>query len=140
MCKEIGRCEGCVLHNVPLDRDFEMPILARVLNPKPMHHPQFARGFRAGYFLFVDPAMLECVAYREGALFGMELWERMIALSEPEREELVRRLRSSPRSLWEKPRHIEMEGLEAVSSFVASCSVSWPVIMVGESKGLKQAR
>jgi hypothetical protein len=116
-----------------------MPIVVRVLDEKPMRHPQFAMGVRAGYFLDGDPSKLECAVYREGAIIGMELWERLIALSESEREELVRRLRSSHRSLWEKPPHVEMEGLEAAYHSIAPCAVSWPVIMVGESKGLKQA-
>lgn len=118
-----GCAKKCAASHVAVNKDLEMPIVFRLLGPK-MQHPQFAMGVHGGYFKTADPSRLECGAYREGAIAGMELWERVMSLTECERELLLHELRSMPRGSWEKPHKVRFEKLTAVSPLAAAALTS----------------
>ncbi len=125
-CVATKRCaKQCVASHVAVNKDMEMPIVFKLLGQK-MQHPQFAMGVHGGYFKTADPARLECAAYREGAIAGMELWERVMALTELERGLLLHQLKSMPHGFWEKPHKVRFEKLTAVSPLaVAALTSSW---------------
>ncbi len=113
-----GCTRACTLRAVR-QQEVETPLVFRLLDPRPMHHPQYATGVHDGYFKTIEPQKLECKAYLEGTMAGMEFWERMMSLSEDEREALVLGIRRMRRRAWELFRKPKTEDLALAKSCVA---------------------
>ncbi len=122
-CVETGKgcTHACALRAAHNKNGIETPVVFRLLDPRPMHHPQYAAGVHDGYFKNVDSGKLECKAYLEGTMAGMEFWDRMMSLSESERKALVIGVRRMPRHAWELLRgpQPKMESLSLARSYAA---------------------
>jgi hypothetical protein len=99
-----------------LCEDLSLPVF-RLLDPKLMANPQYARGARDGYFNQVsESACLECADYMKGALAGIALWDVCLNIKNHDREVFERVFTESPTS----------EAMIRVRRFISEFSNSQP--------------
>lgn len=102
--KEEGECSReCPLYHAAIDSNPEMLIVFRLIDRKKMKHPHFAMGVHDGYFNVTEHTRFGCSMYCDGAVAGAELWNKVMSLTEAEREALLHELHSTSPSARKKP-------------------------------------